>query len=73
MTAPLDISHPDIRVKQGTVCAFTSIAVTLCANVFIYKTEIFIKNMYRNKVQFMIYYSILLVKRVYLHFKLHFK
>jgi hypothetical protein len=33
------IRHPDMRVKHGSIWAFTSIAVTLCADVFIYKME----------------------------------
>jgi hypothetical protein len=37
------ISHPDIRVKYGSISAFTLIVVTLNANVFVYKTEVVIR------------------------------
>jgi hypothetical protein len=37
------IRHPDIRVKHGSILACTPIAVTLFADVFVYKTESCIK------------------------------
>jgi len=44
------IRHPDMRVKHGSIWTFTSIAVTLYADVCIYKTERRGKILFRKKV-----------------------
>jgi hypothetical protein len=43
------ISHPDIRVIHGSIWAFISTAVILCAGVSVYKTESRSKTVFRNK------------------------
>jgi hypothetical protein len=44
------IRHPDIRVKHDSIRAFTPIAVTLHADIFVYKTENCSKTVFRRKV-----------------------
>jgi hypothetical protein len=44
------IRHPDIRVTHGYKCAFTPIAITLYADVFIYKIESCSKTVFHKKV-----------------------
>jgi hypothetical protein len=43
----LTVRHPEIRVKHMAKRAFTPIALTPCTDVFVYKTEICIKAMFR--------------------------
>jgi hypothetical protein len=62
-----DISHSHIRANHGSIWAFTSTAVTLYADVFVYKTESCSNTMFRKKVLQAVC-NILLVWRVYLHF-----
>jgi hypothetical protein len=42
------ISHSDTRVKHGSIGALTSIAVTLCADAFVYKRKSCSKTVLRN-------------------------
>jgi hypothetical protein len=44
------IRYPDTSVKHGSIRAFTPIAVTLCTDVFVYKTVRCSKTVLRNKV-----------------------
>jgi hypothetical protein len=46
----LAIRHPDIRVKYWSILAFTPIAVTVYADIFIYKTESCSKTVFRKKI-----------------------
>jgi hypothetical protein len=43
------ISHPDIRMKHGSIWAFTPTAVTPYTDVFVYKTESCSKTLFSNK------------------------
>jgi hypothetical protein len=45
----LTISHPDIRVKHGSIWAFTSIAVTHYTDVLVYKMESCSKTLFSMK------------------------
>jgi hypothetical protein len=50
----MSIKHPGMRVKHGAISAFTSIVVTLQADVFVYKIESCCKTMFRKKVLYAI-------------------
>jgi hypothetical protein len=42
--------YPDIKVKHGFIWAVTSIAVTLCTDVFVYKMGSCNKTLFHKKV-----------------------
>jgi hypothetical protein len=44
------VSHPDYRVKHGSIWAVTPIAVTLCTDVFVCKTGSCSKTLFSKKV-----------------------
>jgi hypothetical protein len=68
----LHICHPDIRVKHGSIWAFTSTAITPYTDVCVYKTERCGNTMFRKKVLHAIC-SVLLVWEFIYTFKSHLK